>query len=91
MQKKIKNYDNILNLVNNVMFSLMTKLSYDNIEKNKDKYNICKIYFDNNSIDDINFSFNNMKMNIDKEMFNNYMNTGYNQFKEYYETHLKRI
>ena len=35
------------------------------------------------------FSFNNMKMNIDKEMFNNYMNTGYNQFKEYYETDLK--
>lgn len=90
MQKNIKNYDNVFNLVNNVMFSLMTKLSYDNIEKNKDKYNICKIYFDNNSIDDINFSFNNMRMNIDKDMFNNYMNNGYNQFKEYYEKHLMK-
>ena len=63
----------------------MTKLSYDNIDKNKDKYNICYIDFEDSGLNDINFSLDDLEMKIDKNNVDKYYEIGYKKFKNYYE------
>ena len=81
----IKNNDNIINYSTNILFSMMNKLSYDNMYKNKHKYNICLISFETSCIDDIGFSLNDMEIKIDDKIFKEYMEYGYKEFKKYYE------
>lgn len=81
----IKN-ENIFNYFNNIVYSLMSKLSYDNIKKNKDKYNIYFYNFIDSNFDEIKFSFADLKIELDYEIFDNYTELGYNEFKTYYET-----
>ena len=80
--------DNILNYVNNILFSMMNKLSYDNIYKNKDKYNVCLISFKTNCYNEIGFSLTEMEFKIDDKIFKEYTEFGYNEFKQYFETNL---
>ena len=81
----IKNNDNIINYATNILFSMMNKLSYDNIYKNDNKYNMCLISFETTCIDDIGFSLNDMEIKIDDKIFKEYMEYGYKEFKKYYE------
>lgn len=81
----IKNNDNIINYATNILFSMMNKLSYDNIYKNDNKYNMCLISFETTCIDDIGFSLNDMEIKIDDKIFKEYMEYGYEEFKKYYE------
>lgn len=80
-----KDNNNIINYMSNILFSVMTKLSYDNIERNKDKYNICYIDFEDSVLNDINFSLDDLEMKIDKNNVNKYYEIGYKKFKNYYE------
>jgi len=81
----IQNNDNIINYATNILFSMMNKLSYDNIYKNDNKYNMCLISFETTCIDDIGFSLNDMEIKIDDKIFKEYMEYGYKEFKKYYE------
>lgn len=83
--ESIKNNNNIINYATNILFSMMNKLSYDNIYKNKHKYNICLLSFKTSCIDDISFSLNDMEIKIDDKIFKEYMDYGYEEFKKYYE------
>ena len=83
----IKN-DNLFNYINSIIYSVMNKLSYDYINKHKDKYNICFINFETSCVNDINFSFSKLKIDIKNDIINEYMNFGYNQFKHYYQNNL---
>jgi predicted acylesterase/phospholipase RssA len=74
--------ENVVNYFYNIIFSMMDKLTYDNISKNK--YNICSIYFDKSKSNDIDFSLENMKINIDNKWITKYYNYGYDEFKKYY-------
>ena len=85
-QNYLKKYSNIINLFNNIIFSLMNKLSYDNIIKNKDKYNICEINFTTNSSNDISFSFDKMLLDVNPDIFEEYADFGYDKFKIFYST-----
>tara|TARA_B100000927_G_scaffold121921_1_gene98331 strand:- start:445 stop:1326 length:882 start_codon:yes stop_codon:yes gene_type:complete len=90
-QNYLKEYSNIMNLFNNLIFSLMNKLSYDNIRKNKDKYNICEIKFTTNSSNDISFSFDNMTLDVNPNIFEEYTDFGYDKFKIFYNTNKNNI
>jgi len=90
-QNYLKEYSNIMNLFNNLIFSLMNKLSYDNIRKNKDKYNICEINFTTNSSNDISFSFDNMTLDVNPNIFEEYIDFGYDKFKTFYNTNKNNI
>lgn len=83
--ESIKKNDNIINYSKNIIFSMMNKLSYDNMYKNKHKYNICLISFQTSCIDDINLSLNDLEIKIDNGIFKDYMDYGYKQFKKYYK------
>ena len=69
----------------------MNKLSYDNIRKNKDKYNICEINFTTNSSNDISFSFDNMTLDVNPNIFEEYTDFGYDKFKIFYNTNKNNI
>lgn len=81
----LKKNDNIINYTSNILFSMMNKLSYDNINKNKDIYNICLISFETTSLNDIDFSLNDMDIKINDKIFKEYMEYGYNVFKKYFQ------
>ena len=74
--------ENFLNYFNNIIFSMMEKLTYDNI--NKSKLNICSIYFNEPCSDDINFSLDDIKLSVDKNIFNKHYDYGYDEFKKYF-------
>ena len=61
---------------------MMEKLTYDNI--NKSKLNICSIYFNESCSDDINFSLDDLKLSVDKNIFNKHYDYGYDEFKKYF-------
>tara|TARA_B100000780_G_scaffold269975_1_gene229315 strand:+ start:928 stop:1797 length:870 start_codon:yes stop_codon:yes gene_type:complete len=88
ISKEIIKNNNLFNYFNNIIYSIMSKLSYDNLNKNKDKYKICFINYIDTNFNDVKFSFNNLKIEINKEYFDIYMNRGYKDFKEYYEKNL---
>tara|TARA_Y100001970_G_scaffold293404_1_gene439985 strand:+ start:2085 stop:2939 length:855 start_codon:yes stop_codon:yes gene_type:complete len=83
--ESMKNNDTIINYLTNILFSMMNKLSYDNIHKNKNEYNICLISFKSSCIDDISFSFEDMEIKTNDKIFEEYMDYGYKEFKKYYE------
>lgn len=80
---EIKN-DNFINYLNNITYSLIDKLTYDNINKKKD-YNIYNITFENNQLDDINFSIKDLKIEVDNSVIYKYYNYGYNKFKKIFK------
>lgn len=80
--------DNFINYFNNIIFSLMEKLTYDNL--NETNYNICSIYFEKSSDSDLNFSLENLKLDVDKSIFNEYYDLGYDKFKIYFDNLIKK-
>tara|TARA_Y100000389_G_C17326232_1_gene445710 strand:+ start:20 stop:871 length:852 start_codon:yes stop_codon:yes gene_type:complete len=78
----IKN-DNFINYCNNIIYSIIDKLTYDNIKKNN--YNIINITFDYHQIDDIKFSFKDLNIEVKDSVINKYYDFGYNEFKKLFK------
>lgn len=81
--------NNFFSYIINIVFSLMNKLSYDKLESNN--YNVCCIKFDNSSKNDFNFSFDTMKLKVEKKILSDYFDKGYEIFKEYYNKETKKL
>ena len=72
---------NFVDYFNNIIYSIMDKLTYDNLNNNKN-YNIYNIYFDKNMEDDIKFSLTDLKIEINIDKINYNFDYGYNDFKK---------
>jgi NTE family protein len=73
--------NNFVDYFNNIIYSIMDKLTYDNLNNNKN-YNIYNIYFDKNMEDDIKFSLTDLKIEINIDKINYNFDYGYNDFKK---------
>ena len=73
--------NNFVDYFNNIIYSIMNKLTYDNLNNNKN-YNIYNIYFDKNMEDDIKFSLTDLKIEINIDKINYNFDYGYNDFKK---------
>ena len=73
--------NNFLDYFNNIIYSIMNKLTYDNLNNNEN-YNIYNIYFDKNMEDDVKFSLIDLKIEVNIDKINYNFDYGYNDFKK---------